>query len=318
MANTEGFDSFLSLAMKKAAQANEETAAQAEAHAAEALASIRERLQNFETGTTVTGPVAPGWGSSVPSWLPWISPIVLAGVLGGALGASGLLGGSAGPSGGDIPAYVNSSETAAIYSCPGGPQVGTIPASTRVLAVARDADGAFLGARDPSALTTTVWFETGDLILDADSPDPASLPVEECPEVTVTLVTPPPAPEPTETTPPDDGNNNPPPPPSDTTAPTQTKMTANPTLVINEQSSQISINASDNVGVTGVALSWSGPNGITGSAPMVLTSGTWRYTWSYANMSNGFGNWTFTARASDAAGNLSAPAQVVVNRQYLG
>ena len=95
-------------------------------------------------------------------------------------------------------------------------------------------------------------------------------------------------------------------------------MTANPPLVINGQASEISINASDNVGVTGVALSWSGPNGITGSAPMVLTSGTWRYTWSYANMSNGFGNWTFTARAADAAGNQSAPAQVVVNRQYLG
>jgi hypothetical protein len=95
-------------------------------------------------------------------------------------------------------------------------------------------------------------------------------------------------------------------------------MSATPTLVINGQASLISISASDNVGVTGVLLSWSGPNGITGSAPMALQSGTWRYTWSYANMSNGFGNWTFTARASDAAGNQSAPAQVIVNRQYLG
>ncbi len=308
MADFDDIDALLSSSLKGAAEPG---------NSAGVADAIRSRVAAGDAGTSVAGSTAPGWtgGGSAASILPWVGLIVVAGIVGGTVGATGVFGAPAGPPDGSVPAYVITPDTAPTYACPGGPQIGNVPANTRVLAVARDADGAFLGTRNPDDWSATIWFETGDVVTD-DGVDVASLPIEECPEVTVTEVTPTPTPEPTVEPEPDEPDD--PAPPADTTPPLATKMSANPQLVINGQASQISISATDNVGVTGVALSWTGPNGITGNAAMVLSGGTWRYDWSHQNMSNGFGNWTFTARASDAAGNQSAPAQVTVNRQYLG
>lgn len=311
MADFENLDALLSASLKSAAEP---------ANSAGVADLIRSRVAAGDAGTSVAGSTAPGWGGGASGMLTIAAPIaliVVAGVVGGTLGATGALGTSGGPSGGEVPSYVIAPDTAPVYSCPGGPQIGTIRANTRVLAVARDEQGAFLAARNPDDLSTTIWFTAGDLVLDDAGPDVAALPVEACPEVTVTQVTPTPTPEPT-SEPEPTTDPEPPAPPADTVAPVVTKMSASPTLVINGQPSTISLTAGDDVGVVGVTLSWSGPNGITGSAPMSLTSGTWRYTWSYDSFSNGFGNWTFTARAKDAAGNLSSPAQVIVQRQYLG
>jgi hypothetical protein len=283
---------------------------------------IRSRVAAGDAGTSAAGSAAPGWGGGASGIVTIGAPLALvavAGIVGGILGASGAFGTAGAPAGGEVPSYVLTPDTAPVYACPGGPQVGSIAANTRLLAVARDEQGAFLGARNPDDLAGTIWFEAGDLVLDGTGTGLDALPVESCPEVTVTVVTPTPTPEPTsEPEPTNDPEPPPPPPPADTTAPVVTKIGANPAFVINGQASLISVTASDNVGVTGVTLSWSGPNGITGSAQMVPTSGTWRYSWSYDNYSNGFGDWTFTARAKDAAGNLSGPVQVVVERQYLG
>jgi hypothetical protein len=103
-------------------------------------------------------------------------------------------------------------------------------------------------------------------------------------------------------------------------APKINSIAAVPTLIINDQPTTITVSASDNVGVSGVTLSWStpNPNAVSGSAPMSLVGGVWTYSYSNPNLSNGFGNITFVAKASDAAGNQSPTAQVVVNRQYLG
>jgi hypothetical protein len=310
VADFDDIDALLSSSLKSAAEP---------ANSAGVADLIRSRVAAGDAGTSVAGSVAPGWGGGASGFLTIAAPIaliVVAGVVGGSLGASGVFGASGSASGGEVPSYVIAPDTAPIYSCPGGPQIGSIPANTRVLAVARDEDATFLGARNPDDLATTIWFTSGDLVLDEGGQDIDALPVESCPEVTVTEVTPTPTPEPTSE--PEETDEPEPPTPSDTTPPVVTKMSANPLMVVNGQSSTISVTASDDVGVTGVTLSWSGPNGLTGSAPMALSSGVWRYTRSHQSFSNGFGYWTFTARASDAAGNLSAPVQVMVDRQYFG
>jgi hypothetical protein len=307
VADFDDIDALLSNSLKSAAEP---------ANSAGVADVIRSRVAAGDAGTSVAGSTAPGWGGgSAAGILPWLGLIVVAGIVGGTVGATGVIGAPSSEVDGSVPAYVITPDVAPTYACPGGPRIGNMPANTRVLAVARDADGTFLGTRDPDDWSSTIWFEAGDVVTD-DGADTASLPIEECPEVVVTVVTPTPTPEPTVE--PDPGETDEPEPPADTTPPLATKMSANPTFVINGQSSLISVNASDDVGVTAVNLSWTGPNGLAGSGQMVPISGTWRYSWSHANMSNGFGLWTFTARAVDAAGNVSAPQQVVVERQYLG
>jgi hypothetical protein len=269
--------------------------------------AIRSRVAAGDTGTSVAGSTAPGWGGSASGVMTIVAPIaliVVAGAVGGALGASGLLGLTPATSTGDIPTYVISPDTAPIYSCPGGPLIGAISANTRVLAVARDADGAFLGARNPDDLASTIWFATGDLILDAESPDLASLPIEECPPVTVTEVTPTPTPEPTQQP------TNEPQPPSDTTAPTVTKIGASPMAIysngcVPNTSTVSAFDASDDVGVTGVRATWVG-----GSADLVKSGNTWSFV--YSPVPNYDGNVPINLVARDAAGNQSVPKQVVI------
>ena len=72
--------------------------------------------------------------------------------------------------------------------------------------------------------------------------------------------------------------------------------------------------ASDDVGVTSVTVTWSGQ--YSGSAPMSLVGGEWRYT--FTPPTNETGTITFTVVARDAAGNQSAPAHVVVQHYYFG
>ena len=54
--------------------------------------AIRRRVADGDTGTPAPGPTAPGWGGGVSSWLPWLALVVVAGLGGTALGASGLVG----------------------------------------------------------------------------------------------------------------------------------------------------------------------------------------------------------------------------------
>jgi hypothetical protein len=283
--------------------------------------AIRSRVASGDAGTSVAGNTAPGWGGGASGALTIIAPIafiVVAGAVGAVLGVTGVFGATGAPaSDGDLPAYLTTSDVATGYICPGGPVSGTIPAGTRVLAVARDDKGEYLGVRNPGDRSDVMFFATADLVLDAGGVDPATLPVVECPVPTVEIIAPPvdvPTEEPSA---PPSNNPQPPPPPSDTTAPAISKISATPTLIINNQATQIAVTAADNVAVTGVQLSWAIP-GNNGSAAMTFSAGAWRFNYSDADLADGFGNITFTAVAYDAAGNASAPAQVVVNRQYLG
>jgi hypothetical protein len=269
---------------------------------------IRSRVAAGDTGTSVAGSTAPGWGGSAGGVMTIVAPmalIVVAGIAGGALGASGLLGLTPATSTGDIPTYVISPDTAPIYSCPGGPLIGAISANTRVLAVARDAEGAFLGARNPDDLTSTIWFATGDLILDAESPDPASLPIEECPEVTVTEVTPTPTPTPTQE-PTDE-----PQPPSDTIAPKIGGGQWNPGAVLGAEAlpycsntADITFSATDEVGVVSVTGVTSRPG--SSVAQIGHSGNNWTFRFTGGNYASGPDiqvQVTFTAK--DAAGNSS-------------
>jgi hypothetical protein len=310
VADFDDIDALLSSSLKSAAEP---------ANSAGVADAIRSRVAAGDAGTSVAGSTAPAWGGGTGGILTIVAPIaliVVAGVVGGSLGASGIAGSPAGPPDGTVPAYVMTPDHATAYLCPGGPVSGDLIANTRVLAVARNAEGGWLGVRDPADRTRVLWFEQADVVLDQGSPDPASLPVLGCPEPEVTIVEPEPDPEPT-AQPTDEPDDDTPPPPSDTTAPALSKLSANPTLIINGQATQLSVSASDDVGVTAVQLTWTVP-GNNGSAPMTFSNGQWRFSYSDNDLNDGFGNITFVARAADAAGNLSAPLQVVVNRQYLG
>jgi hypothetical protein len=230
-----------------------------------------------------------------------------------------VFGASGSSSGGEVPSYVIAPDTAPIYSCPGGPQIGSIPANTRVLAVARDEEAGFLGARNPDGLATTIWFTAGDLVLDGD-PDIASLPVESCPEVTVTEVTPTPTPEPTSE--PEETDEPEPPAPTDTTPPSIKVGNWNPDSLVGiewtpycSNVAQISVNAADNVGIASVTASSSRP-----SSPVTLVSsggGTWVFKITGGSYtSNTPTNITVTFTATDTSGLTAAGSRVIPIYNY--
>ncbi|MCU1417722.1 MAG: hypothetical protein JWP32_1896 [Schumannella sp.] len=302
-------DELLSSSLKSAAEP---------AASAGVAAAIRARVAAGDAGTSAAGTTAPGWGGGASGILTIVAPLVLVALTGGvgaALGVTGVFGTTQAAPAGDIPAYVLNVDTAGGSLCPGGPVVDRLPAGTRVYAVARTDDGTQLGIRNPADAGSLLWFASGDVALDEGSADPATLPVAGCPEVTVTLPTPTPVVTEQPTTPPDDGTDNAPPPPADTTAPLVTSLKPSKSVVLNNEVSTISVASSDDVGVTKVVLSWS--NGFVKGK--VTLGANDSYDWSSNGTANNtYGNYTFTAIAYDAAGNSSAPAQVVVNRQYLG
>jgi hypothetical protein len=101
----------------------------------------------------------------------------------------------------------------------------------------------------------------------------------------------------------------PPPPPRDTSAPTivsLTSMETSATCFPFRASYTISATATDNVGVTGVPISWTGP--ASGSGQMTYDGSAWRYAFEITTA----GTYTVTVVAVDAAGNSSAPASTTI------
>ena len=200
-------------------------------------------------------------------------------------------------------------------SCIDGPVVATLAVDTRVLAVQRNDDAGWAGVRNPSSLGDIVWVPVRSVAIDEGQPSLDGLSLGgDCPVIEALVPTPVPAPidDPIDPGPgpapgpnpgpdPDpDPEPEPVPPPSDTTPPSVQQLGVD----VNGCPAVIQAVAADNVGVTQVTLSWSGA--ASGSAPMTLVSGTWRYLYDSENLPEG--NMTFTAIARDAAGNVSAPA----------
>jgi hypothetical protein len=97
-------------------------------------------------------------------------------------------------------------------------------------------------------------------------------------------------------------------------APTIGKPTANPNPTYNVDPVTITVAAADDVGVAGVAISWSGQ--YSGSAEMSRVGGSWQYT--FTPPTPDFGTIIFVVQARDAAGNLSNANSVTVDHQFFG
>ncbi len=285
MAELDALDELLSGSLKRAAQPGD---------SAGVADAIRDRVAAGDVGTPAPGNSAPGFGGGIGGWLPWVGAIVVLGLVGGVLGVSGAVGHpidtvTVGTSTILMPPTVQAS------SCPGGPVVGSVERGSRVVALARSADGAEVQVRNPDDVGQLVWIPVGELVSDSGQSPVAGLPLgPNCPTVVVAQ-----APVVVPVTP------TKPVKPKDTTPPTIGKPVATP----GNCHTTISVTASDNVGVTSVSISWTGTN--TGSGSMSRVGGHWEYT------TNGFHdfNTTFAVTAHDAAGNASPTNSVTTALQ---
>jgi hypothetical protein len=282
--------------------------------------AIRARVAAGDPGTSVASSTAPGWGGGW-SWLPWLATVLVAGIVGTTLGLTGVFGVPT-EEVSVLPSTASVVEIAPAYSCPGGPQVGQLRGGDRVVAVQRSDDAAYLGVRDPWNVGTVLWVTASAVVVDAGEPAISTLPVGACPEATVQYGDPTPTAEPTEEPGPQPGPPapQPPGPTPDTTAPSITQYGGSPSQICADPqsgwatSTTVSAVASDNVGVSGVRMTWSQFGG--GSAELSLSGGTWRAN--YDPPSGSQGMITFQLVARDAAGNLSAPRNVAVQVWSVG
>lgn len=191
-------------------------------------------------------------------------------------------------------------QTADASTCAGGSVVTSLPAGARVLAVGVSADGEWIGVRNPALATQTVWMRQTNVARDDDGS--AELPVGgECPTMTTVQNTP-------------DAPAAPAASVADSTAPVLGVRTASSVELdcqglSDPGSATLSVEASDDTGVTAVDVSWSGA--YTGQGSMTLTGSTWTYLF---DVSTGVtrGDVTLTLTARDAAGNRSSDATVAV------
>jgi hypothetical protein len=237
--------------------------------------------------------------------LPWAGVVAGAAIVGVAVGTSGLVGQNPAPI--VAPAGFTVADPVSAAVCPGGAFAVTLPHGTRVLAIARSSDNAWLGVRNTYDLASTVWVPAAAVIPDDAEPDIGTLPVDECPTVRFARPAEKPTPSPSPT-------KQPPPPAKDSVAPKITSITAEPDFILNLDPTVIRVTATDSVGVTGVTLKWSGE--FSGSKAMKRVGNEWRLTFTPPN--DGGGTITFSAVASDAAGNTSAPKKTTVEHQYFG
>lgn len=284
-------DVLLSASLKRSAQPGD---------AAGVADAIRARVAAGDTGTPAT---ESGFGGGGPSsWLPWVGLLVVAGLVGGSVGATGVFGREIDEV--TVPSSTAIlSESATAYACPGGPVVGSVAAGARVLAIKRSETSDYLAVRDPHDLRSTVWLARTLVVVDAGL-DVATLPIGACPVVTI------PKPVVVAPVPPVEG-------PSDSIAPSIIKSWASPTVILNDEQTLVHAVANDNNGVTSVSVQISGA--ASGSASMTLVGGEWQLLFSSARTDPGsYGDITFTLTAYDAAGNPSGPVSVTVDRQYFG
>lgn len=279
-------DVLLSASLKRSAQPGD---------AAGVADAIRSRVAAGDTGAPAA---SSGFGGAkVLSWLPWVGLVILAGIGGGAAGAAGVF--APEPIAVALPNPPAAVSMAPTYSCPGGEIVGSVVAGSRVLALQRSADDAFLAVRDPWNHSSTVWVSRADVAVDADQ-DAASIPVGACPVITLSapVVVPPPPVEPED----------------DTTAPT-TSASAKPAVITIEgysaycgpDISTITVVATDNVGVTEVWATWAG-----GRDAFTASGDVWSLQFSEPVDAI----YDLTILARDAAGNVSDPSYVTIVVEY--
>lgn len=296
MAEFDALDELLSGSLKRAAQPGD---------SAGVADTIRARVAAGDVGTPApsTGS-APGFGSGLAGWLPWVGVIVVLGLVGGLLGVTGVFGHPVR----QVTSAVDSilmPPTVNATSCPDGPVVASLERGSRVVALARNADGTQVQVRNPQNVGQLVWVPASQVDADTGQAAVSTLPVgPACPTLYVAQ-----APVVVPVTPVTPTKPGKPGVPKDTTAPTVGKPTTPQPNTVNCEA-QVTTTASDNVGVTSVSISWTGSN--VGSGQMSHSSGsTWTYHFAPSPVYSG--NDTFTVVAHDAAGNSSAPNSATYN-----
>jgi len=289
MADFDALDELLSGSLKRAAQPGD---------SAGVADTIRARVAAGDVGTPAPGSTAPGFGGGALSWIPWVGAIVVLGLVGGTLGATGAFGRP------DAPAPVSDKVLIALTPsgvdagvCPSGAPITELQPGQHVIALARTEDSADIEVRDPAALDQTVWVTAK--ALKSLGKDFSTLPVSGCGVLTST-----PVPTPVVVTP---VTPTKPKPAKDTTPPSIGKPMAD----FQNCHTTISVTAADNIGVTSVTITWSGPSN-NGSGSMSPVGGHWEYTTSgfHDTLNN-----TFKVTAHDAAGNSSPTNSVVAETQ---
>ncbi|TPX03155.1 hypothetical protein FJ656_18695, partial [Schumannella luteola] len=159
--------------------------------------AIRARVAAGDTGAPAAGSTAPGWGGiGLGGVLGAIGLVVVAGVAGASLGLAGVFGHPLV----EQPTVADAAlaTTASAHRCVGGDVIGQVAADTRVLAVARSDDASWIGVRNPSTLTGTLWFPAAVVAGDSGT-DWEALPVGgACPTTVVAPLHPTESPAPTE------------------------------------------------------------------------------------------------------------------------
>ncbi len=256
-------------------------------------------------------------GGSV-AWLPWVGLVVVGGIAGGALGASGVL----------VPApaevvlavgSLNDSVTAA--GCPGGPAVAELQRGTRVLAVARSEDSLYLAIRQPGNLNRTVWVHGSSVEVDAAQPEFDTLPIDGCAEPTLAAAEPAPGVVPAPGGEPAPGGGTPVEPAPDGTPPSLSVGSFAPQPLAGgpgcSAGAMVAVTATDNVAVAAVSGT---SNAAGGSVSLVSSSGsTFNFSFfaPYAGATPTIVTVTFTA--TDTSGNsASAPRTLVLNSNTCG
>lgn len=280
---------------------------------------VWERVAAGETGTPGGPGDLPGGGGGILSWLPWIGGALVVGLLGLGIGTTGVLGRPTNetPQAASTAPTIGVAQAVSATDCPGGDVVLRLSAGSRVLALQVTADGTWVAVRDPQDAGRIGWLPAA--VLTPDAGTLTDLPVGGCSEVEVALPVPTAAPTVESTPTPTPSESTPVGPAPDGTAPAISGASVSYSPAVGYTCSEqpgstatVSVTATDAAGVTAVGASLSGAD--SGTRTLTPAGGS---TWSFAYHPSGLsvtGPVTFTLTAQDAAGNTSAPLQVVVQR----
>ncbi|MEP6842193.1 MAG: hypothetical protein ABJA11_01645, partial [Pseudolysinimonas sp.] len=274
--------------------------------------AIRARMAAGDTGTPASGGSAPGFGSGL-GWIPWVGVIVVLGLVGGTLGATGAFGRphALAPVSNTVLTSLTIDASVAGLDCPAGSPVTQVHPGQRVLSMSRSSDSAYIEVRDPAALDSAVWIPAK--ALKSNGVPFSTLPVSGCTTFTATPI---PAPVVvTPVVPVTPVKPVKPGPPKDTTPPSVDK----PTASLENQVCHVKVTATaaDNVGVTSVSITYAGAHN-HGSGQMTATGGHWEYVLNGTTDTLYGESTTFSVTAHDAAGNSSPSNSVTITIQCFG
>jgi hypothetical protein len=277
--------------------------------------SIRTRMDAGDTGTPApaNGQSSGFGGGWFAPFAPWIGLVIVAGLLGGALGASGVFGHPDPAS-----SVVSVSVTGGVdgLSCPGGSALERFVGGERVIATHRSDDSAYLAVRDPYNLALSVWLPADLVLIDENQPAVETLPVGGCAVTEVVEVTPTATPT---TEPTSEPTSAPKPKPTKKPTPDKTKPVVSvgsfsPSPVYGKAAAPycdtkttVTVTATDNKGVSSVKASAS-----FGTVKQKSHSGnSWVFTYSADYNSGADKSVTVTFTAKDSAGNATVKTTTI-------